>query len=388
MNRREFLSMLAVQGLAIRFGLDAAPTSSSKKKTLILLELKGGNDGLNTVIPVHDKNYQALRPNLGLSTSETLDIGEKSLHLHPSLKNFAKLYKKGDLAIVQGLGYPEPNRSHFRSIDIWETASDSDEYLDQGWMARLLENQKNQFEGYDLDGLVLGNDDLGPLLGHYDSTLILANPERFLKQAGRVRKRKKELSKGNPALAHIYKVKEELMLAARDLQERMKTAPEIPVKFPKGQHGKAAEMISKLLASGLRPAVMKITLGGFDTHSNQLKKHANLLKILDESISSLYEALQAVGIAQDVVIASYSEFGRRVKENGSKGTDHGTAAPHFVLATGVNGGLHGKTPNLENLDRGDLKFTTHFRSYYQALASECFSLKAFPSTSETLNLFS
>ena len=189
-------------------------------------------------------------------------------------------------------------------------------------------------------------------------------------------------------MAHIYKVKEELMLAAQDLQDRMKTAPKIPVNFPKGQHGKGAEMVSKLLASGLRPAVMKITLGGFDTHSNQLKKHANLLKILDESISSLYEALHAVGIAQDVVIASYSEFGRRVKENGSKGTDHGTAAPHFVLATGVNGGLHGKTPNLEDLERGDLKFTTHFRSYYQALASECFDLKAFPSTSETLNLFS
>ncbi len=369
MQRRSFLkntglSMLSLGIHPILFGAE----NFSNKKTLILIELKGGNDGLNTVIPTTNNHYLNARPNLAIKTKEAIEIGE-GLALHQSLKSLQPSWEKGDLAIVQGLGYPNPNRSHFRSIDIWDTGSSSDEYLTEGWIQRAYSEDTSAFEFQQIQGLSLGNENLGPLFGNQMNCVVINRLQQFFKQASRVRKIN-ENNRNNSSLQHLLSTQSELVEAAHEMKTKLKKSRKLKTPFPNNKLGQNMETAVQLMAAGIRPAVIKITHGGFDTHSNQKHQHSRLLKQLADAMFSTHSGLAEIGLSDNVFQLTYSEFGRRVNENNSRGTDHGTASVHFALGKTIRGGFHGIYPLLDELERGDLVYTTDFRQLYRAILKD------------------
>jgi uncharacterized protein (DUF1501 family) len=263
---------------------------------------------------------------------------------------------------VQGVGYPQPNLSHFRSIEIWDTASKSDEYLDAGWLARAFAASPSP-ASFIADGVVVGPNAMGPLAGPGARAIALTNPEQFLRSA---RLAHSEGESRNPALSHILRVERDVMVSAERLQPRRKFAAE----FPRSAFGSAANTAAQLAANDAGVAVVRLSLASFDTHANQQGTHANLLKQLAEGLAALREGLTEIGRWDSTVIATYAEFGRRARENQSGGTDHGTASAHLVLGGAVKGGLYGAAPALDRLDgNGNLPFAVDFRSYYATFLS-------------------
>jgi uncharacterized protein (DUF1501 family) len=357
MNRRDFLRLAGALPLAGSLGgvAFAAPAGGSRK-LLILVELKGGNDGLNTVVPYADPQYRKLRPRLALDRDQVFKLTDAT-GLHPSLEKLAPLWEAKELAIVQGVGYPEPNLSHFRSIEIWDTASKSDEYLDAGWLARAFARSPSP-PAFAADGVVVGAGGLGPLSGSGGRTIALASPEQFLRNA---RLAKGEGESRNAALAHILRVERDVLVSAA----RLHSGKTFAAGFPAGPFGNAVNTSAQLAANPAGIAVVRLSLAGFDTHANQLGTQANLLRQLAEGLVALREALVEIGRWDSTVIATYAEFGRRPQENQSGGTDHGTASAHFVMGGAVKGGLHGAKPALDRLDGdGNFPFAVDFRSYY------------------------
>ena len=357
MDRRQFLRLTAVAPavavLPFAFANAAAPAS---RRLLVLVELKGGNDGLNTVIPYSDAAYERLRPRLAIARDQVLALDERT-GLHPSLEALLATWKDEKLAIVQGLGYPDPNLSHFRSIEIWDTASKSDEYLDDGWLARALTRSPSPRE-FAADGIVVGAADLGPLAGGTARTVALTNPDQFVRNA---RLAHGEGEARNAALRHILKVENDVQQSAR----RIAGGREFKAAFPAGSFGNAMRTAAQLAANPAGVSAIRVTLGGFDTHANQLGLHSALLRQLADGLVALRSALEEAGRWDDTVVATYSEFGRRPRGNQSNGTDHGTAAPHFVMGGDVRGGLYGAPPALERLDgNGNLPHAIDFRAYY------------------------
>lgn len=397
MERREFLKGLAISavftlpGLCLYPGRLAAAVSApsvsdrARDRVLILLELKGGNDGLNTVVPYRDPLYYRLRPKLAVAEKDVLALDAR-LGLHPGMRELLGAWKGGDLAIALGTGYPQPNRSHFRSIDIWNTASGSDAFLDRGWVSRFFDDgtKEGNVSGNSVaDGLVLGGDDSGPLAGGM-RTLILKNPRQFIRQADRVSVYDSDM--GNAALDHILAVQRDVRESARILKSKFKRPAGFATAFPKTALGRSMEMMAKLISSDVTIPVIKISHGSFDTHSRQANVHQRLLTELADSLSAFRGAMRETGLWDRVLVMTYSEFGRRVRENASAGTDHGTAAPHIIMGGRVKGGLYGRQPSLEDLDEGDLKFHLDFRSLYRAVAEEWWGVdfqaaEAFPKLS-------
>jgi len=332
-------------------------------RILILVELSGGNDGLNTVVPHEDERYRALRPRLALPSADLVPLGG-GFALHGALRPLATAWEARELAVVQGLGYPAPNRSHFRSIEIWETGSDSDEFLGDGWLARTIRGAERPKERA-ADSIILGRDDPGPLDGEGLSNIVLGEPGEFARRARRLDPAPGP--GGRSALDHILEVSDEIRRAAEVIEERRKNAPALGVTFPTTRFGQQCETAAQLLAAELPIAVVKLFHGGFDTHANQLPTHARLLGELAGGLAALRDALVKAKVWDRVHVATYSEFGRRAGENGSGGTDHGAAAPHFVLGGKVKGGLHGAAPDLGELADGDLRFTTDYRRLYATI---------------------
>jgi uncharacterized protein (DUF1501 family) len=358
MNRRAFLQAIATAPALAVF--PRAQAAAVTRSLLILVELKGGNDGLNTVIPYADARYAKLRPRIAIAREQVLPLSEAA-GLHPSLESLLPVWRAGELAVVQGVGYPDPNLSHFRSIEIWDTASRSDEYLDEGWLTRAFVRFPSP-AGFAADGVVVGAADLGPLSGAGARTIALTSPEQFLRTARLAR------SEGgatrNVALAHILKVERDILTSA----ERLNPGREFSSEFPAGPFGTAVKSAAQLAANPSGVSVIRLTLGGFDTHANQGATHAALLKQLGAGLSSLRDALVELGRWPATMIATYSEFGRRPYENQSGGTDHGTASAHFVMGGAVRGGIFGESPRLDRLDgNGNLPFGVDFRSYYATL---------------------
>lgn len=310
MNRRDFLctSMAASTCVLIPPALVMAREVLPRRheKLLILIELKGGNDGLNTVIPFADPAYLRLRPTIGIHREHVLQLDERT-GIHPSMQSLMPIWRDGQLAIVQGMGYPRQNLSHFRSMEIWDTASRSDQYLRNGWLTRAFDTQAARAS-------------------------FAMTTSRF-----------ESLQAASPALE---------------------------TTFPDGPFGASIETAMSALArrdalSGQEMPVIRLTLSGFDTHQNQPVQHAALLKQLSEGLVAIRSSLTELGQWNNTLVMTYSEFGRRPRENESKGTDHGTAAPHFVMGGGVNGGLHGEAPALARLDgNGNLPVSVDFRQMY------------------------
>lgn len=352
MNRREFLGAASVALLWPRAVLAQA---ARWDRLLVLVELKGGNDGLNTVVPYADPAYSRLRPRLAVPRDQVLQLDARC-GLHPALAPLLPLWEGGELAVVQGVGYPQPNLSHFRSIEIWDTASAADRYLDRGWLARLFA-QSPPPRAFAADGVAVGGHDLGPLAGG-GRAVALADPQRFGRQA-------RLASPGgvarNDALAHILRVERDVAHAAQGLLG----SRDFATRFPPGAFGQAVRSAAQVAAGPGGVAVIRVSLGSFDTHANQPAVHQRLLGELAQGLVALRAALVELGRWDSTLVMSYCEFGRRPQENASLGTDHGTANAHFVLGGRVRGGLHGAPPALDRLDgNGNLPFAVDFRSLY------------------------
>ena len=332
-------------------------------RTLVLVELAGGNDGLNTVVPFADPAYQRLRPAIAIKREAVVQLDEK-LGLHPSLAPLDEAWKAGEIAIVQGVGYDNPNRSHFRSIDIWDTASGSNRFLTEGWVSRVVGASRRQAERL-ADAVVLGGG-TGPVGGAGLRAVAMNDPQRFLRQAQGMKTA--EARPANPALAHLLKVQHEVQDTAKELRGVLARAPEARGEFPPGPFGQQLRVAARLIAAKAVVPVVKLALGGFDTHANQPGQHGNLLRQLGQGLAAFRKALADAGRWNDVLVMTYSEFGRRAAQNGSNGTDHGTAAPHFVIGGRVRGGLYGPAPDLANLANGDLRYAIDYRRLYATAA--------------------
>jgi uncharacterized protein (DUF1501 family) len=355
MKRRDFITS-AVAGSVLAWLPQYSRAEANYQKLLILVELKGGNDGLNTVIPYADPQYAALRPRIAVARDQVLQLDENSA-LHPALSPLMPLWKSGAIAIVQGVGYPSANLSHFRSIEIWDTASKSNEYLQAGWLTRTF-TQSPVPRTYAADAVVVGSAELGPFSGGGTRAITLTNTEQFLQQA------KLAVPAGlahNAALSHILRVEQDIVHAASGLNanQSFRTA------FPQTAFGNAIRTVAQVVASRSGVAALKVSLNGFDTHSGQPAIHSRLLKELADGLVALKGALSEIDRWDSTLVATYAEFGRRPRENMSSGTDHGTASAHFVLGGGVKGGLFGQRPALDKLDgNGNPPFAVDFRDIY------------------------
>ncbi len=355
--------------------------ASVADRILVLVELKGGNDGLNTVVPFLDAAYYQMRPTIALQPNEVLPLDART-GLHPALKPLLPLWAQGQLGIVQGVGYPEPNLSHFRSIEIWQTASKATEYLPDGWAARGMQAGLAAKGHFTAEGVLIGGSELGALTGA--RAVSLNNPEAFVNQSRFAQGSDPALaarSQTNPALHNLLKVEGDINAAAAGLRAERYNFSTV---FPAGAFGNSVRAAAQVVASQARKLsgeggvpVITLTLGSFDTHQNQLVAHAALLKQLAEGLVALQSALSELGAWDRTLVMTFSEFGRRARQNNSNGTDHGTTAPHFVLGGAVRGGLYGQPPDLTRLDSAqNALFTTDFRQIYSTVARDWWGVSA------------
>lgn len=345
-----------------------------KKNVLVVVQLSGGNDGLGTVIPYTDQTYFSSRPTLAPKPDEILKL-TGSVGLHPSLGGLKGLYDNGHMAVLQGVGYPNPNRSHFRSMEIWQSAR-PDVKEPTGWLGRLLEADDDDIENT-LRAINIGN--LLPRTLWNETTLVpsITNMESYqFRTDGRYM--------GDPsaqvdAIHHlcdhaVHGTEEEYVSqAAVDAfasSDTLKTAVgryQTSVQYGNNPFAEGLKLIAQVIAADLGTRIFYISLGGFDTHSSQAAQHGALLAMLDQGVSSFYNDLEKMGKADHVALMTFSEFGRRVHENGSAGTDHGTSLPMFLVGGNIKGGIYGNNPDLTNLDQGDLRMQTDFRSVYSSV---------------------
>ena len=369
MDRRKFLHVIG--GTAAVAWLPAAAFAGAAGRydnLLILIELKGGNDGLNTVVPYASSEYYNLRPRIAVARDQVLQLDSRS-GLHPALQPLMGIWQNRELAVVQSIGYPGANLSHFRSIEIWDTASKSTEYLSDGWLTRTFADSPVP-KSYAADGVVVGSSEMGPLAGGGTRALALSNTEQFLRQA---RLAGSEGASRNPALNHILKVEQDVVKAAASLNADYAFRTE----FPAHQFGNALKTAAQVVASKAGIAVIRVTHNGFDTHSGQQGTQQRLLKELAEGLAAMRTAMQEIGRWESTLMMTYCEFGRRPKENMSGGTDHGTANAHFVLGGRVKGGMYGLPPALTQLDgNGNLPFAVDFRDLYATALERWWGISA------------
>ena len=342
-------------------------------RILLLVELKGGNDGLNTLVPYADPKYRELRPVVGVARERVLPLDEK-VGLHEKLEPLMESWKARDFAILQGVGYPYPNRSHFRSIEIWDTASSANQTLSEGWIAQAFQGTSLP-RGAAVDCIVADTNAL-PATGPSLRTIVMRDAENFLRQAETMKEKGVRSDSGNPALRHVLAVRQEINAAAAGLRDRLRAAPTPTYAYSQDNGlGRQLDLATRLLASKVPVVAIKVALGGFDTHANQIQTHERLLGVLANGLATLRRNLIASDRWNDVLVMTYSEFGRRARQNASGGTDHGTSAPQFVMGGGVKGGLHGAYPSLGDLQDGDLRHSVDFRSVFATVAQGCWGLQ-------------
>ena len=368
MNRRNFLSLTGTFTggvLLLPEFLHAFGSQNSLvigEQCLVFIQLNGGNDGLNTFIPYENPLYYDLRTKIAIG-KDTVIGKNKGMAFHPALKDFAQMQQNGDLTILQNVGYPEPNRSHFRSQEIWQTATDSNKYISEGWLGRYLDLQCKEHQptaGINIDSI----DNLA-LKGVEPNNITVKNPNQF-----KVRTDKDDTIKlsDNPQLDFVRKIANSVTEGSDEIQKAIaKSTTEN--SYPKTGLSKNLEWIARLIKGNLNSKVYYTSLGGFDTHDNQLSIQEKKLTELNDAIFSFYQDLKKAQLLQNVTIVVFSEFGRRVKDNGN-GTDHGTAAPMFIIGGNNKGTVIGNNPNLSDLDNGDLKHEIDFRSVYATLLQQ------------------
>ena len=382
-TRRRFLaasattsSVLTFGGIAPAFLREAAVANESDGRILVVVEMAGGNDGLNTVVPHSDDEYREARPKLGIPKSQVLKIDHR-LGFHPSMSGFSDLLEAGHLAVVQGVGYPDPNRSHFESMDIWHSCQRKTENRTDGWLGRYLQHSGTA-EVQDPAGLHLGDDKQPfalmsrdvrvPSIRSLDEFRLAGNDSPKFRQAV------KELADArrgdsNDLLNFVQTSTSSAITASERIESAaMKYKPS--KEYPQNGLAQRLQTVAKLISSGLKTSVYYVQIGGFDTHAQQPNAHSVLLRYVSDSVSTFVNDLKAHGHADRVLCMCFSEFGRRVRENASEGTDHGTAGPVFLAGTQVKPGLIGKHPSLSDLKDGDLQYHTDFRQVYATVLEQ------------------
>jgi len=388
-TRRTFLqqlsaaSVVSIGATAPQCLLRAAQTEPSRSadgQILVLVQLAGGNDGLNTVIPYADPEYAKARPGIGIPKDAVLKINS-DLGFHPQMTGFKELYDEGSLAVIQGVGYPNPNRSHFRSTDIWNTARPDVDYTDDGWLGRALDHTADRHVGK-TPALALGTDRL-PLalvcskvnvptirsLAEYNLALG-SGPEANQQLRRRLMQELAEQA-GSPASELDFLRKTTLTaISTADRLKEVTSSYKPAVRYPENSLSEKLKTVVQLIAGEFGTRIFFVSLGGFDTHSQQAGAHQALLTELSSAVRAFYLDLKGHQLHDRVLLATYSEFGRRVKENGSLGTDHGAASQMFVVTPTTKGGVIGKHPSLTDLHQDDLKYHTDFRSVYATILDE------------------
>ena len=341
-------------------------------RVLLLVELKGGNDGLNTLIPYADPKYRELRPAIGVQRDKVIQLDEK-IGLNQKLEPLMESWKARDLAIIQGVGYPYPNRSHFRSIEIWDTASASSQTLSVGWVAQAFQ-ASTLTKGAGVDSIVIDTNAL-PVTGPDLRTIVMQDAENFLRAAQSVKDTSGMRDGGNPALRHLLNVRHEVNAAAAGLRDRLHDGPAPAYAYQDPVFGRQLDLATRILMARVPVVAIKVALGGFDTHANQVPTQQRQLGILASDLAVLRKNLIAADLWNNVTVLTYSEFGRRARQNASGGTDHGTAAPHLVMGGRVKGGLHGVYPSLADLQDGDMRYSVDFRTVFSTMAQGCWGVR-------------
>jgi uncharacterized protein (DUF1501 family) len=363
---------------------------------LVILQMAGGNDGLNTVVPFANDHYHRARSRLAFKSKSVLKINDE-LGFHPSLAGFKALYDAGQFSVIQGVGYPNPNRSHFRSTDIWQTASDSNQFERHGWLGRYFDNACKGSDptvgvsvGRQMPLAFAGKSALGVSLDNPQNYRFIstdkpgADETAMMEDTFRKLNTNENSSEANSG-ATIGALSGSAMREGSSLDYLERTALDAQIssekilaasskvqnngEYPVSQLANSLKLVARLIGGGLPTRVYYVSQGGYDTHTNQSGAHDRLLRDLGDSVKAFMDDIHAQGNRERVLLMTFSEFGRRVSENASGGTDHGAASVMFVAGNKVKAGLVGQYPGLAPADllNGDLKFTTDFRSVYAGI---------------------
>ena len=377
MKRRDFLknSALASGALFVPSFIQALGNEASFNyngfKRLVVVQLSGGNDGLNTVIPYRNDIYYKNRPRLAIKKNDVLDING-DLGFHPSLGPLRRLYDNGNLCVINNVGYPNPNRSHFRALDIWQTASDENQYLQNGWIGRYLDNYgKHAHNAIQLDetlSLAMKGAKLNAIATRNPGVLYRAANDPFFNKV-LSHYNDSHLSEHN--LGYLYKNMINAKASATYIHEKNKVRKSAQ-DYPKHGFANQLRTTAQFINSRLDTSVFYTSLGGFDTHANQPYKQERLLKVYAESIEAFIEDLKENNTFEDTLILTFSEFGRRLAQNAGNGTDHGTANNVFIVGKNLrNSGIYNDLASLDALDaHGDIKYSIDFRTIYATILNK------------------
>lgn len=410
MSRRQFLirgtAFLATVGIGgallwteKQLGLSEGKSDSADHSTtepvLVVVQLSGGNDGINTVIPYGSGAYYDARATLRVEQKEVLPLND-AIGLHPSLQGLHQLYQQGELAVVNGVGYPNPNRSHFRSMEIWQTAV-PEQISDSGWLGRYASAELSR-DSNPLKAVQVGDFSSKAFRAKSVNIPVIHTLDTFQLFGKQLPPQpKKRLEQAFQQMYNAEKQTKQVQVACQrgmDAYDSMTALHQLSagyihqVKYPNTRLAGNLQLVSELLAGKSKTKVFYTYLGGFDDHADEKTQHTRVLKELDEALTAFQQDLAVQGLDRQVVTLVFSEFGRRVAENSSGGTDHGTAAPVLILGKPVKGGLYGEYPSLTNLDQGDLKYQVDFRSIYATLLEHWMQADAhgvLGSTYETLH---
>ncbi len=370
-----------------------SPDSGKDGKVLVVVQLSGGNDGLSTIIPFGDDAYYRARPSLGIAADQTLKLNGY-IGLNPQLSALKELYDDGRMTLVQGVGYPNPDRSHFRSMDIWHTANPGEGAITSGWLGRYFDAQccgtdpKEHARAHAAGtvapdphvGIALGDENFLAMQGELVTPLGFERPEDYRYQgpaADAFGKLNTPDGTADPEETEAGEL-DFLTRTAMDAQVssdrimKVTRAHKPGVDYPRGAFADQLRTVAAMIRGGLPTRVYYVSLGGFDTHASQLGRHDNLMRQLAGGVKAFMDDLKQQGNDERVLVMTFSEFGRRVAQNASGGTDHGTAAPMFFFGhhKHVNAGILGNHPSLTDLDRGDLKYNVDFRSCYAGVLQQ------------------
>ena len=383
-SRRAFIKKSAfatVGGMMIpnflkAFELQQLGQSQTTDKILVIIQLSGGNDGLNTIVPYRNDIYYKSRPSIAIPSDKVLKLNDE-VGFNPALESLRGLYDNAQISIINNVGYPNPDRSHFRSMDIWQTASESTEYLNTGWIGRYLDANCSgncvPYQALEIDDTLSLS-----MKGEKVKALSVQDPEKLYKQISgnfinKIAQNKAVNEHDN--VAYLYKTLAETASSAEFLHTKRAAAQSKAYRsiaqYPQGELGQRLKTISELIVSGMPTNIYYVSISGFDTHFNQLNQQERLLKNYAESVNTFVNDLKKNDRFKDVAILTFSEFGRRVKQNASGGTDHGTANNVFLIGENLKRPkVLNEAPNLTDLDEGDLKFSVDFRQIYASLLKD------------------
>lgn len=341
----------------------------SENRCLVLLNLQGGNDGLNCIVPHGNPDYYRVRPSLAIPQSQVLSI-DAQLGFNPNMASLKAMFDKGLVALVQGVGYPNPDHSHFRSTEIWQTAA-PDRYEHTGWIGRYLDDAalpaSNLFNGIALSAILpevmVGTKIDVPAIASAAAYGLRVDRNAAQAQEYATLVRDQRLPFSSPYLPHVMEIEDRSQRGSEELPKLI-AGYRTTASYPATPLGRSLSLAAQIVGSNIGTRVIYVQHGSFDTHVNQLAVQNRLLGEFSDAIKAFYDDLSAHGFDKSVLTVTFSEFGRRIEENGSHGTDHGEGSPLFLVGGGVIGGIYGQAPDLSGTNMGNVRFTTDFRSVY------------------------